>query len=121
MRRLAGLVAIRQMSLAEQRVQCGHDPGGCSRWVESCGESPHRPWGSCRDCKIHGCFEPPSNIPALLVILDGSKALHKAVTQTFGSAALMHRCQVRKLSNILEHLPEGQRLWARAIVTRASK
>jgi putative transposase len=58
---------------------------------------------------------------SLLVILDGSKALHKAVTQTFGSAALMHRCQVHKLRNILEHLPEGQRPWVRAIVARAYK
>jgi hypothetical protein len=31
---------------------------------------------------------------SLLVILDGAKALHKAVTQTFGSAALIHRCQL---------------------------
>jgi transposase-like protein len=58
---------------------------------------------------------------SLLVILDGSKALHKAVTQTFGSAALIHRCQVHKLRNILEHLPEGQRPWVRAIVVRAYK
>lgn len=58
---------------------------------------------------------------SLLVILDGSKALHKAVTQTWGSAALIHRCHVHKLRNILEHLPEGQRPWVRAIVTRAYK
>jgi putative transposase len=58
---------------------------------------------------------------SLLVILDGSKALHKAVAQTFGSAALIHRCQVHKLRNILEHLPEGQRPWVRAIVARAYK
>ncbi len=58
---------------------------------------------------------------SLLVILDGSKALHKAVTQTFGAAALMHRCHVHKLRNILEHLPEGQRPWVRAIVARAYK
>jgi putative transposase len=58
---------------------------------------------------------------SLLVILDGSKALHKAVTQTFGSAALIQRCQVHKLRNILEHLPEGQRPWVRAIVARAYK
>jgi putative transposase len=58
---------------------------------------------------------------SLLVILDGSKTLHKAVTQTFGSAAWIHRCQVHKLRNILEHLPEGQRPWVRAIVTRAYK
>jgi putative transposase len=56
---------------------------------------------------------------SLLVILDGSKALHKAATQTFGAAALMHRCQVHKLRNILEHLPEGQRAGVRAIVARA--
>ena len=58
---------------------------------------------------------------SLLVILDGSKALHKAVTQTWGSAALIHRCHVHKLRNILEHLPEGQRPWVRAIVARAYK
>ena len=58
---------------------------------------------------------------SLLVILDGSKALHKAVTQMFGSAALIQRCQVHKLRNILEHLPEGQRPWVRAIVARAYK
>jgi putative transposase len=58
---------------------------------------------------------------SLLVILDGSKALHKAVTKTFGPAALIHRCHVHKLRNILEHLPEGQRPWVRAIVARAYK
>jgi putative transposase len=58
---------------------------------------------------------------SLLVILDGSKALHKAVMQTFGAAALIHRCHVHKLRNILEHLPEGQRPWVRAIVARAYK
>jgi putative transposase len=58
---------------------------------------------------------------SLLVVLDGSKALHKAVTQTFGPAALIHRCHVHKLRNILEHLPEGQRPWVRAIVARAYK
>jgi putative transposase len=58
---------------------------------------------------------------SLVVILDGSKALHKAVTQMFGAAALVHRCHVHKLRNILEHLPEGQRPWVRAIVVRAYK
>ena len=58
---------------------------------------------------------------SVLIILDGSKALHKAVTQTFGPAALIHRCHVHKLRNILEHLPEGQRSWVRAIVVRAYK
>ena len=58
---------------------------------------------------------------SLLVILDDLKALHKAGTQTFGSAALIHRCHVHKLRNIMEHLPEGQRPWVRAIVAHAYK
>lgn len=56
---------------------------------------------------------------SLLVIIDGSKALHKAATQTFGPAALLQRCQVHKLRNVLEHLPEGQRAGVRAILGRA--
>jgi hypothetical protein len=40
---------------------------------------------------------------SLLVILDGSKALRKAVRATFGEAALVQRCQVHKTSNILEY------------------
>ena len=46
---------------------------------------------------------------SLLVIVDGAKALDTAVTQTFGRAALVQRCQVHKGRNILEHLPEAQR------------
>lgn len=56
---------------------------------------------------------------SLLVILDGSKALHKAVRATFGDAALIHRCQLHKLRNVLDHLPERQRPWVQAIMRRA--
>ena len=56
---------------------------------------------------------------SLLVILDGGQALHTAVSQTFGRAALVQRCQVHKRRNVLEHLPEVQRPWVRAILTRA--
>ena len=56
---------------------------------------------------------------SLLVILDGAKALHTAVTQTFGPAAMVQRCQVHKRRNVLEHLPEAQRPWVRAVLTRA--
>ena len=45
---------------------------------------------------------------SLLVILDGAQALHTAVTQTFGPAALVQRCQVHKRRNVLEHLPEAR-------------
>ena len=56
---------------------------------------------------------------SLLVSLDGGQAFHTAVTQTFGRAALVQRCQVHKRRNVLEHLPEVQRPWVRAILTRA--
>jgi transposase-like protein len=56
---------------------------------------------------------------SLLVLLDGSKALHKAVRQMFSEAALIQRCQVHKMRNVLEHLPDDQRASAQAILTRA--
>ena len=56
---------------------------------------------------------------SLLVILDGSKALRKAVRATFGDAALVQRCQVHKTRNILEYLNDQQRPWAQAILRRA--
>ena len=56
---------------------------------------------------------------SLLVIVDGAKALDTAVTQTFGRAAVRQRCQVHQRRNILEHLPETQRPWVQAILTRA--
>jgi putative transposase len=56
---------------------------------------------------------------SLLVILDGSKALRKAVRDLFGEVALVQRCQVHKLRNVLDHLPARQRTWAKAILQRA--
>lgn len=40
-----------------------------------------------------------------LVVIDGSKALAKAVRATFGSQAEVQRCQVHKERNVLEQLP----------------
>ena len=56
---------------------------------------------------------------SVLVILDGSKALRKAVRATFGDAALVQRCHVHKTRNILEYLSDRQRPWAQAILRRA--
>lgn len=41
-----------------------------------------------------------------LFVLDGSKALHKAVTSVFGKNALIQRCQCHKQRNVLSHLPK---------------
>ncbi len=51
---------------------------------------------------------------SLLVILDGAKALHKAVRAVLGEAALLQRCQVHKLRNILDYRVRGASasIWA---------
>jgi len=46
---------------------------------------------------------------AILVVLDGAKALHKGVREVFGQQALIQRCRVHKLRNVLEHLPLEKR------------
>lgn len=56
---------------------------------------------------------------SLLVVIDGSKARRKAVDQTCGPAARVHRCQIHKLRNVLDHLPLACRPWARAILQQA--
>lgn len=56
---------------------------------------------------------------SLLIILDGSKALRKAVRATFGEAALVQRCQVHKMRNVLDYLRDRDRPWAQAILRRA--
>lgn len=42
----------------------------------------------------------------MLFVLDGSKALKKAVSDVFGKRALYQRCRVHKQRNVLEQLPE---------------
>ena len=44
-----------------------------------------------------------------LVVLDGSKALAKAVRDVFGARALIQRCQAHKSRNVLDQLPEDAR------------
>ncbi|MEQ1896942.1 MAG: transposase [Vicinamibacterales bacterium] len=56
---------------------------------------------------------------SVLVILDGALALHKAVHAVFGEAALIQRCQVHKLRNILDHVPGRHRSGVQAVVRRA--
>ena len=41
-----------------------------------------------------------------LWVIDGGKALRKAIVQTFGTTAMIQRCQEHKRRNVLEHLPE---------------
>jgi transposase-like protein len=55
----------------------------------------------------------------MLVVIDGAKALAKAVRDTFGNRALIQRCQVHKKRNVLEHLPERMRATTGATISTA--
>jgi putative transposase len=45
----------------------------------------------------------------ILAVLDGSKALAKAVRAVWGKRVLIQRCQVHKLRNVTDQLPESMR------------
>lgn len=47
---------------------------------------------------------------ARLWVIDGGKALRKAIVDCFGALALVQRCQEHKRRNVLEHLPEALRV-----------
>ena len=44
-----------------------------------------------------------------LYTIDGSKALAKAIKDTFGDKAVIQRCQIHKKRNVLSHLPESEK------------
>jgi putative transposase len=46
---------------------------------------------------------------SILIVLDGAKALHKGIKEVFGDRALIQRCRVHKLRNVLDHLPLERR------------
>lgn len=46
---------------------------------------------------------------ALLFVIDGAKALHKAITDTFGTRVLIQRCRQHKKRNVTDALPERMR------------
>ena len=41
-----------------------------------------------------------------LWVIDGGKALRKAIVECFGATALIQRCQEHKRRNVIEHLPQ---------------
>jgi len=56
---------------------------------------------------------------SLLVVIDGAKALHKAVVEVFGSHALIQRCREHKKRNVTEALPERLRATVRSAMSQA--
>lgn len=49
----------------------------------------------------------------VLFVIDGSKALTKAIRSVFGGNAVIQRCQRHKEENVLDHLPDAQAPWVR--------
>ena len=45
----------------------------------------------------------------ILAVLDGSKALRKAVVKVFGERALIQRCTLHKRRNVIDYLPKERR------------
>jgi len=54
-----------------------------------------------------------------LFVLDGGKALRKAVRDVAGVRAPVQRCQRHKERNVIDHLPERERAWVRAKLRKA--
>src|SRR6266513_2133634 len=49
----------------------------------------------------------------MLVVMDGAKALRKAVQMVLGDQALVQRCRIHKERNVLDQLPEEKKAQAR--------
>ncbi len=48
----------------------------------------------------------------LLIVIDGAKALRKAVQMVLGEQAVVQRCRIHKLRNVLDQLPEEKKAQA---------
>lgn len=56
---------------------------------------------------------------ALLVVIDGAKALYRAAKDVFGDRALVQRCQEHKKRNVADQLPESMRPSVRRAMNQA--
>jgi len=57
----------------------------------------------------------------LLFVIDGAKALRKAIRQVFGNKVPVQRCIQHKQRNVLDHLPERERPAVKTRLRRAWK
>ena len=56
---------------------------------------------------------------SLLIVIDGAKALHKAVVEVFGVHGLIQRCREHKKRNVTDALPERLRASVRSAMNQA--
>ena len=55
----------------------------------------------------------------LLCVIDGGKGLRRALDEVLGDLALIQRCQLHKLRNVMSHLPEKRHAFARRTMIEA--
>lgn len=55
----------------------------------------------------------------ILAVIDGSKALRKALKTVFGNQVMIQRCQVHKMRNVLDYLPNYKRSWVKRKLQQA--
>jgi len=55
----------------------------------------------------------------LLFVIDGGKGIRKAIRDTLGDAALVQRCQVHKMRNVRDHVPEARHAYVMQQMHRA--
>jgi putative transposase len=48
---------------------------------------------------------------SMLFVIDGGKAIRKALRDVFGDHAVIRRCQIYKARNVRDHLPEARRAY----------
>ena len=52
-------------------------------------------------------------------MIDGSRAIRKAITELFGELGVVHRCHFHKIRNVLGHLPETMHAGVRRAMKQA--
>jgi transposase-like protein len=55
----------------------------------------------------------------VLCVIDGGKGLRKALSDVFGDAAVIQRCQLHKGRNLEALVPKARQVWVRAALRRA--
>lgn len=56
---------------------------------------------------------------AMLFVVDGGKALSRAIRAVYGALALVQRCQVHKRRNVLDHLPDHMHAHVSRVLSQA--
>jgi transposase-like protein len=69
---------------------------------------------------LNALIERGFNVSACkLAVIDGGKALHKAIKDVFGKDMLIQRCQVHKKRNVLDYLPKEKRETMKHAISQA--